>query len=90
MALIEVEYVKGGKRKKMKEVYVTPLVKLGVVRRVSQPAESVKQLRVPAYSPAAPIITREIEAEHDTDEEGKPKRKRTYKRRDLLAEGDEQ
>lgn len=60
--LVEVEYVRGGKRKLMRKIYADTLTKLGVTRIV------------------------EANVAESTDE---PKRKRTYRRRDMQAEGTE-
>lgn len=96
---VEVEYVKGGRRKLMKPVYANVLLKAGIVKNVQPQAEVPK--------PAAPIIppklpeqqpavtpTSQIPADDDTDTEAeKPapkKRTRTYKRRDMHAEDGEQ
>jgi hypothetical protein len=101
-ALIEVEYLKGGRRKRMKRIFADTLTKLGVVKVVESenPSAELRTLPAPPSSPIAPIDTKSLESA-DTDdedesdesdaakqpEEAKPARKkRTYKRRDMQAE----
>lgn len=89
MALVEVEYLKGGKRRKMREVFAKVLTAQGIVKRVepNDPATAPAQPRILVSEPER--VPQALTAKDEVAEEGEEataKKKRVYKRRDMTAE----